>query len=144
MTIKEIKKENDRKKLYLKRYRRNLDLQKVIEEEIGQLRSAQMMPAGRNDGMPRGSKKTDLSDYAAKLDEMVGDLEREVMRGIDFRKEITGSISDLQNESEILILRLKYIHGMTWEEVAEASGYSLRSVKRIHGQALINLKIRKK
>ena len=41
---------------------------------------------------------------------------------------------------ERLILRRRYLEGLTWEEVAVRSNYSWRQVHRIHGRALEHLR----
>lgn len=59
----EIQKENEEKKEYLKSYRRAVKREKDILDEIQRLRADKMFPAVANDGMPKGSNQSDLSDY---------------------------------------------------------------------------------
>lgn len=58
----EIQKENEEKKEYLRSYRRAVKREKDILDEIQRLRTDKMFPFVVNDGMPRGSSQSDLSD----------------------------------------------------------------------------------
>ena len=70
-----IQEENERKKEYLRSYRKALRREEGILDEIQELRMNKMFPSVANDGMPRGSKQADLSDYIVALDEMIEELE---------------------------------------------------------------------
>lgn len=71
---------------------------------------------------------TDLrSQYARKVEELTAEL-----------AEIERAIEPLRPRERQLI-RLYYIEGMTWEEVAVVMRYSWRQIHRIHGDALRDL-----
>lgn len=133
--------ENDKKKRYLFGYRDALRKQKAIEEEIRELRLKKMLPSLTQDGMPHGSGGSDMSGYAAKLDELLRDLDEQAQRCIDIRREIAGKIEAMQDETEKLVLRLRYIHGKKWEEIAVEMGYEFRHITRIHGRGLEHFKM---
>lgn len=138
----EVKKENEKKKEYLLRYRYARKKQEAIEKEIEELRLERMSPSGlRQDGMPHGSDCSDLSGYAADLDELLEELKDQMEEKIRIRREISAKIEEMEDESESLLLRLRYIHEMKWEQVAEKMEYSLKQTHRIHGNALKNLKM---
>lgn len=137
-----VKKENEKKKEYLWRYRDALKSQHAIEQEIEQLRLDKMCPrALQNDGMPHGSGCSDLSEYAAKVDELMHDLQEQMKKKIDIRWEITRKIDAMPNETESLLLRYRYIYLLKWEEVALKMEYSWRNVMKLHGKALEHFKI---
>ena len=137
-----IKKENELKKEYLRRYGDAVRAAKQIEEEIRQLRLDTMMPAVVNDGMPHGSSSgSDLSGYVAKVDAMMEDLRNQMEARIDIKREIIGKIEEMENETEKLILRYRYIHLIKWEEIAVKMDYSWKQVHRIHGNALNHFKM---
>ena len=104
--------ENDKKKRYLFGYRDALRKQKVIEEEIRELRLNRMLPSLTQDGMPHGSGGSDMSGYAAKLDELLRDLDEQAQHCIDIRREI-----------------------------AVEMGYEFRHITRIHGRGLEHFKM---
>ena len=133
--------ENDKKKRYLFGYRYALRKQKVIEEEIRELRLKKMLPSLTQDGMPHGSGGSDMSGYAAKLDELLRDLGEQAQRCIDSRREIVEKIGAMQDETEKLVLRLRYIHGKKWEEIAVEMDYGYRNVLKLHGKALSHFEV---
>ena len=70
-------------------------------------------------------------------------IKSEIDRYVDLQNEIRETINKLKNNDEKLLLRYKYIFFMTWEEVAEKMNVSMRTVHRIHGNALNNLQVPK-
>lgn len=130
------KEENEKKKEYLRRYHTAEIAEREIREEIDDLRMNKMFPALIQDGMPHGSSCMDLSEYAAQLDELLTELKDQMEQRIRIRREITQRIEAMQDETEKTVLRLRYIHWLRWEQIAERMGYSLRNITKIHGKAL--------
>ncbi len=138
----EIKEENEKKKAYLRRYLDAKRKQEAIEREIEELRLAKMFPGSPvQDGMPKGSGGGDLSGYAEKLDELDRELHDLVEQKIAIRLEISRKIEAMSNETESLLLRLRYIQGMKWEAIATDMDYTYHHVIKLHGKALKNFKV---
>ena len=133
--------ENEKKKEFLRRYRRAVRREQEILDEIQRLRADKMFSSVCNDGMPRGSSQTDLSDYAANIDEAIEELKKERLEKIKIYRGIEMRIRSMKNEDEQEVLRLKYIKGMNLEIVAERMDYSYRTILDIHGKALKNFEI---
>lgn len=133
--------ENEKKKEFLKRYQKAVRREQEILDEIQRLRADKMFPSVCNDGMPRGSSQTDLSDYVAEIDAAIEDLKEERLEKIKIYREIEMRIRRMKNEDEQEVLRLKYIKGMNLETVAEKMDYSYRTILDIHGKALKNFEI---
>lgn len=134
--------ENERKKEYLRQYLRAKRAQAMLEQEINELRLDRMIPGSpAQDGMPHGSGGGDLSGYAARLDELDRSLHAQLERKLQIREEITEKIDAMSDETEGLILRMKYIHGLSFGKIAEKTGYSRRHTIRLHGQALENFEL---
>lgn len=133
--------ENEKKKEYLKSYQRAIRREKEIEDEIRQLRLDKMFPSVVNDGMPKGTNQSDLSGYAALLDEQISKLIRERYERAKLRADIENSIRAMSNEDEQSVLRLRYIKGLKWEEIAVEMKYSYMQTHRIHSRALINFQM---
>ncbi len=72
--------ENDKKKEFLRRYRECERREQEILEEIQRLRTDKMFPSSVNDGMPKGSQQSDLSDYMVLLDEQIDRLKQERLK----------------------------------------------------------------
>lgn len=137
----EIQKENEEKKEYLKSYRRAVKREKDILDEIQRLRADKMFPSVANDGMPKGSNQSDLSDYIAILDEQIELLKVERLEKVRCYQKIEKQIRQMENEDEQEVLRLRYITGLKWEEVAARMSYSWKHIHRIHSSALCNFKM---
>ena len=139
-----VKNENDRKKTYLRAYRKHGKRIKRIESEIEEIRNMKMYPSSNNDGMPHGSSQGDLSGYAAELDRMVSELIKErYVRMVEYQ-EIVRQIKRLRSENEKDVLFYRYIRGMDWWEIAEKMKFSERQIYRFHGKALVNFRLPEK
>ena len=136
-----IQEENEQKKEYLKSYRRAIKREQDILDEIQRLRLDKMFPSVINDGMPHGSSHSDLSDYAAILDEQIELLKEDRLEKVRCYQKIERQIRQMENEDEQEVLRLRYILGMKWEEVAVKMDYSWKQTHRIHSSALQNFKM---
>lgn len=136
-----IQGENEKKKEYLKSYRRAVKREQDILEEIQRLRSDKMFPSVVCDGMPHGSSHSDLSDYMAIMDEQIELLKEERLEKAKCYQRIERQIRQMENEDEREVLRLRYIKGLKWEEVALKMNYSWKWVHKIHGRALQNFEI---
>ncbi len=141
MTEITIQEENEQKKEYLKSYRRAIKREQDILDEIQRLRLDKMFPSVVNDGMPHGSSHSDLSDYAVILDEQIELLKEERLEKVRCYQKIGRQIRQMENEDEQEVLRLRYILGLKWEEVAVKMGYSWKQTHRIHSSALQNFKM---
>ena len=133
--------ENEKKKEYLKSYRRAVKREQDILEEIQRLRLDKMFPSVVCDGMPHGSSHSDLSDYMAIMDEQIELLKEERLEKAKCYQRIERQIRQMENEDEREVLRLRYIKGLKWEEVALKMNYSWKWVHKIHGRALQNFEI---
>lgn len=95
---------NEEKKQYLRRYQVAKRRVGLIQEEIEELRSSKTSPVGLGDGMPHGSGTSDLSGYAARLDELLRELEAEKEMQMVTYREIRQQIGMVPDaiEQEIL------------------------------------------
>ena len=128
--------EIDHKKEYLKQYEKAVRQMKRSEEKITEMRLSKIMPSVGNDGMPHAHNNTDLSAYAALLDEE----ERRYMKAryhrIKLCQEITDKIERMDNEDEKDVLMYRYIRLMKWEDICVTMGLSWRRTHYIHNDAL--------
>lgn len=133
----------EEKKTYLRRF---LSARRAAEDAARRLDEYREVNAGLKSvgisDMPRGGgKPRDLSDYVAKLDEMEGDLWEAVSRYRKQAQEVEAVISRAQDETQARLLRLRYIDGYTFEQIAVLMGYSWRQVMRLHYRAVCDLEM---
>lgn len=126
------------KKRYLRRYLDAENMIRCLEEDLERERAAFLLRSQAYDDMPHssGTNNADLSNMAAKMDEILMEIRRELDRKYAIRREIIHRLSSMQNEREECVLWYRYLMGLKWEEIAERMGYDLRFVYRIHGSAL--------
>lgn len=132
---------NEEKKQYLRRYQAAKKRAKMIQEEIDELRSSKTSPVGLGDGLPHGSGTSDLSGYAARLDELLRELEAEKEMQMVTYREIRQQIGMVPDTIEQEILSRRYLLWQSWEKIAVEMGYSYRNITRIHGHALQHFEI---
>lgn len=116
-----------------------------IELEIMFTRQSQIMPSKGLDGMPHSFKKSDLSDYAVKLDDLLMDLRNQYDRILRQKKLVMALIEELNHENEKLVLWCRYIstdargNRQTWEQIGERVGYSAGHARAIRDKAIAEL-----
>ena len=136
-----VKNENDRKKTYLRAYRKHGKRMKRIVSEIEEIRNMKMYPSSINNGMPHGSNQSDLSSYAVALQEREDELYQEGVKQVQTYKDIEYRINKLENQDERDVMFYKYIKGFTWWQIAQLMEYSESWIYELHGRALKNIQI---
>lgn len=131
---------NEKKKEFLKSYLRAKQDVLRLEEQLEELRESKMSLSMANDGMPHGSSKSDLSDYAAKVDELEREIAAKRYQRIQTLQNVQNAIEDMEDSQEKLLLTYRYIKGMKWEEITLKMNYSWQHTHRIHANALKNFK----
>lgn len=64
----------------------------------------------------------------------------EIDRLIELKREISHTIDQLDDVTEQMVLRFRYVNFMKWDEVAEAMDLQTRQLFKIHRRALKKLK----
>ena len=133
-----MQKENEKKKKFLNSYPKARRDVERLEEQLEELRANKMSLKVVNDGMPKGSGTSDLSAYAARMDELERSLtEKRYIRIQEFAK-VQDAIEEMEDDQEKLLLTYRYLRGMTWEKVMEKMNYSWTHIHRLHARALQN------
>ena len=122
------------------------DADRRIDEAMERLeRMRAKLEAGRMSnltGMPRGGAVdwTETADRVIELEKRVNSRIREMVR----QKQAAMDAIDRVDEARLReVLELYYLDGYTWEQVAEQMDMSDRHVKRLHGIALLRVKVPK-
>ena len=117
-----VKNENDRKKTYLRAYRKHGKRIKRIESEIEEIRNMKMYPSSNNDGMPHGSYQ-------------------EGVKQVQTYKDIEYRINKLEDQDERDVMFYRYIKGFEWWQIAQLMEYSESWIYELHGRALKKIQI---
>ncbi len=129
------------KKAWLRRYQESQREEKLLMEEIEQLKAAatRVTPclsvapggAGQGDSLPRAVEK---------IMEIQQRLQFQVNCTYAVRTEIVEKINTVKSTQEREILRRRYLLGQKWEEIACAMRIDYRWLLRQHKRALEKLK----
>ena len=116
----------------LRQYRSLLKEIEQLEEEKANLYH---LPAMKITDMPKAHKQNDLSNVAVRLDKLQKMIDATLDKIIDLREKIENSIDQLP-ANERLLIRLRYIEGKRWEQIAVELHYSIQRTWQIHGGVL--------
>lgn len=77
--------------------------------------------------------------------EKIMDLEKvvngEIDTLVDLKRQIRTTIESVSNTDEQLVLRYRYIHNCTWEQIGNELNADARTIRRWHGDALQKVKV---
>lgn len=126
-------------KEFLKGYQNALKRLETIRLQIDELRASQLGGAIKYSDMPKAHNITDLSDYAAKYDELMRKFVDEKTEAICKLELIHQVINTLPDQDEQKLLVLRYIKKYGWDELPEHMNMSKTSIHRVHSKALQNI-----
>lgn len=111
------------------------------QERVDRLRAK--LEAGRLSrvtGMPRGGGAdwTETADRLIELERVVNARTREWVR---WKLDAIDAIRSVGEPRLAEVLELYYIDGLTWEQVAQRMGLDQRWVYRLHGRALLEVRV---
>ncbi len=116
-----------------------------MEDELAELetQATHITSSLKEDVVDYTSCKDKMSGQVARIIELQDTINEQLARMYALQKSIREKISGMP-EREKRLLTLKYIEGMTWEEVAVDMDYSWQHIHRLHSRALrlINKKMR--
>lgn len=72
----------------------------------------------------------------SRIWELENTIDEEIDRLVDLKVEIRSVINEVSDCDQQMILRYRYIHFCSWEDIAGRMGYGLRWIHLLHGKAL--------
>lgn len=117
--------------------RRVDEAQERVERLQAKLEAGRM---SRITGMPRGGGAdwTETADKLIELERVVNARTRELVR---WKLAAIDAIRGVEEPRLAEVLELYYIDGLRWEDVAKRMGLDQRWVFRLHGRALLLVKV---
>lgn len=76
-----------------------------------------------------------------KIMEMETKINAEIDKLVDLKEQIRGVIEEVSDKDEQTVLRYRYIHNYTWEQIALKLNAGERTIRRWHGNALQHVKV---
>lgn len=132
------KERNQKAKQWLKRYGDALQDIERLNGELAHLTAKQEgAKAIQYTDMPRAPGiDGDLSDLFAQRDEIRRRIIKAMTRANGIMAGVQAAIEQVQDPGERAVLSARYIQRLKWEDVAEATYYSISWVYEVHGRAL--------
>lgn len=131
MTSKELQRESA---LYLSRYQIARAEVGDIEKRIERVRSEMMGVKGisyEGGDMPKAQFRTgDLSDYIARIDDLIKDWETVQVRAVELMREISETINAIDHNQARRVLMLHFVDGYSYEDIADMIPCDVRTVFR--------------
>jgi DNA-directed RNA polymerase specialized sigma subunit len=75
-------------------------------------------------------------DIILKIIELEDRIKDEMRRLVDLKSEIMTSVAGIEEPEQRIVLEKRYLEFKKWEDIAAEMNRSLRSVYRLHGEAL--------
>ena len=82
------------------------------------------------------SDKDKLGSTVTKIVDLEKDTDRLVDEFMRKRNHIIGQIDSMENTDYYHVLSMRYVNQNTFEEIAQATNWSIRNIFTIHGRAL--------
>lgn len=77
-----------------------------------------------------------MADVVCKIVALEEEINVEIDRLVDLKAEIVGVIRRVENPEYQTLLELRYLCFYSWEEIAVTMCYNVRTIYRIHDQAV--------
>lgn len=76
-----------------------------------------------------------------KVWQMEEKINGEIDRLVDLKAQIRSVIEAVTDPNERMVLRYRYIHNMTWDQIGDELHADARTVRRWHGAALLHVEL---
>ena len=94
-------------------------------------------------GMPRNPNRatSTMADAVAKIIDLQAEINRDIDRLVDLKREIVGVIKRIDNLEYQTLLEKRYLCFLPWEQIAVDMGYGIDNVFKLHKKALANVTV---
>lgn len=114
---------------------------KTLEEKLLELEdlARKVSPSLKKDMVDSSPNQDKLGETVTRIVELQALINREIGILKQKEKEVLLAISKLPSKEKRLMF-LRYVYGLSWEEVAVEMGYSWRQIHNIHSNSLKKIK----
>lgn len=134
---------NKEKKEWLKRYGElDTEINSLLrEQEQWRALLLRVTPAYTQSAKGTSDPHSRENIYS-RIAELEDEINEAIDRRLDIRAEINAAIERVQSDRQRALLRLRYIEGKKWDDIAELLHYDIdgKKVFALHGHALLSLK----
>lgn len=122
-----------------------ISAEKVINSKLAELSRLRALAQNATLAFENDRVQTSPSDRLGRIVAKIVDLEREIDEDVDRliekRKEVKNTISSVEDDRLRNILEMRYLAGKKWREISEDLMLDYRWVLRLHRKALKQIKI---
>ena len=80
-------------------------------------------------------------DIIVKIIDLEDRIKEEMRRLVDLKSEIMTVVAKIDEPEQRIVLEKRYLEFKKWEDIAVEMNRSLRSIYRLHGEALKNVRV---
>ena len=118
-----------------------LRLDERINSKISQLESLRELATKCTStitGTPHNPSpaQSPMADAVCKIIDLQDEINRDIDHLVDLKRELVGVIRNAEDVECRLLLELRYLCFMSWEDIAVQMGYTTRNIHYLHKQAL--------
>lgn len=141
MTDIEVR-ETDRKKQFLKRYKKNIALINRLSEKLQNIDSRlyNIKSPGFSD-MPKGGTPITKEDLVSEKTEILERISRLEKKGKKYKREIIDKIDELEDTRYAEILESFFIDCKDLDTIADDNGYTIRHTIRLYSEAIKSISV---
>ena len=112
-------------------------------EQVASLNELATKATSTLTGMPKNPNKSKsiVADTVAKIIDLQTEINKDIDRLVDLKREIVAMIKSVSNTEHQTLLELRYLCFKSWEQIAVDMGYNVRHVYRIHDEAVEKIKL---
>lgn len=94
-------------------------------------------------GMPKNPNRatSTMADAIGKIIDLQAEINRDIDRLVDLKREIVGVIKTVDNMECQTLLEKRYLCFETWEQIAVDMDYTVRNIYNLHSLALQKIKM---
>ena len=130
------------KELFLRGYEELAEFEKEKHDDLMEFRSMiESTKTQKYSGMPFGGKISGVEDIMAKLEALENELNMAEKNRSCRCNDIMEATSKLEDETERIVLTMRYLEFEAWDRVAHKIGKSLRHTHRIYARAVRNIRL---
>lgn len=131
---------------FLKEVRHSYLYTQVLCERAERYRSMAMRATSRVDALRVSgtSERSKMETYVLEMVDVHDELKRETDRLLEKSRKAERIIGLLPDQRQRMVLQLRYLCGMKWEDMADKLHYTLRWMHKLHRDALDTLALMQK
>lgn len=107
-------------------------------EQVASLNSMATKCTATLSGMPHNPNRgtSSMADTIVKIIDLQHDINQDIDRLVDLKREIAAVINDVDNSECRILLELRYLCFKTWEQIAVDMNYGIDNIYKLHNKAL--------